>query len=495
MTALTDDAVALRAAIVAGERTVREVVEECFEKLKANQELNAFLNVFTEEALMRADELDAAHANGDEAGALFGIPIAIKANMCLKGHTASCASRMLESYAPPYTATFIRRLLDAGAVIVGSTNMDEFAMGSSGENSAFGATLNPWDSSRTPGGSSSGSAVAVAAGIVPIALGSDTGGSVRQPAAMCGIHGFKPTYGRVSRYGLIAFGSSLDQVSPFARSVRDLELVLEIISGEDASDSSCLPRPPFERAASDTNRLDGLKFGVPKEYFPNDLDSDIRARLEAAIEQLVALGAERVEVELPNTPQAIPTYYVVATAEASSNLARYEGVGYGTRTDGDGSLQGMFAATRAASFGDEVKRRILLGTYVLSAGYAEKWYGKALRVRRLLKNDFDRAFEEVDFIVSPTSPVTAFKLGERTDDPVAMYLADSLTTPMSLVGLPAISTPCGFVDEDGVRLPVGLQIVAPQLCDARALYVARVFEQATEHSQEQPPVSEKGASA
>ena len=489
------DANALRTAILAGECSVREVTASCLERIDSHRDLNAFCDVFRAEALARAEELDAALARGDEPGALFGVPVAIKANMCLQGQKANCGSRMLENYSPPYTATFVARLIDAGAVIVGSTNMDEFAMGSSGENSAYGPTLNPWDRDRTPGGSSSGSAVAVAAGLVPIALGSDTGGSVRQPAAMCGIHGFKPTYGRVSRYGLIAFGSSLDQVSPFARSVRDLELVLEIISGEDASDSSCLPQPPFERATSDTGRLDGLKFGVPREYFPDTLDKNIRTHCEAAIEQLIALGAERVDVDLPHTPHAIPTYYVVATAEASSNLARYEGVGYGARTAGDGTLQGMFAATRAASFGDEVKRRILLGTYVLSAGYSEKWYGKALRVRRLLKNDFDRAFEEVDFIVSPTSPVTAFKLGERTDDPVAMYLADSLTTPMSLVGLPAISTPCGFIDEAGASLPVGLQIVAPQLCDARALYVARVFEQATEHSQARPPASKTGANA
>ncbi len=487
------DATALRDSILAGERTVRDAVLECFDNLDSKRDLNAFLQDFREDALVRAEELDAAKARGDATGELFGVPIAIKANMCLRGQVSSCGSRMLETYKPPYTATFVQRLLDAGAVIVGATNMDEFAMGSSGENSAFGPTLNPWDVERTPGGSSSGSAVAVAAGIVPIALGSDTGGSVRQPAAMCGIHGFKPTYGRVSRYGLIAFGSSLDQVSPFARTVRDLELVLQVISGEDEFDSSCLPRPPFDPATSDSGRLDGLKFGVPKEYFPADLDSEIRARCEAAIDQLVALGAERVEIELPNTRHAIPTYYVVATAEASSNLARYEGVGYGTRTDGDGTLQGMFAATRATSFGDEVTRRILLGTYVLSAGYAEKWYGKALRLRRLLKNDFDRAFEEVDFIVSPTSPIPAFRLGEKTEDPIAMYLADSLTTPMSLVGLPAISTPCGFIEHEGKSLPVGLQIVAPLLSDARALYVARVFEEATEHSKATPPASAEGA--
>lgn len=488
----TLDATDLRAAILAGERTVRQAVEECLRDAKAKESLNAFLELFEASALERADELDRKLASGETPGALFGVPIAIKANMCLEGHVSNCGSRILAQYRAPYTATFVQRLLDADAVLLGSTNMDEFAMGSSGENSGFGATRNPWDSERTPGGSSSGSAAAVASGICPIALGSDTGGSVRQPAALCGIHGFKPTYGRVSRYGLIAFGSSLDQVSPFARSVRDLELVLEVISGADELDSSCLPRPPFERATSDSGRLDGLKLGVPKEYFPDDLASDVRETCEAAIQRLLDLGMERVDIELPHTKHAIPTYYVVATAEASSNLARYEGVGYGERTPGDGSLQGMFAATRAAGFGDEVKRRILLGTYVLSAGYADKWYGKALRVRRLLRNDFDRAFEEVDLIAGPTSPTAAFALGERVADPVAMYLADSLTTPVSLAGLPAISTPAGFVQEGSSTLPIGLQLIAPLLSDARALYAARVLEESASEKRPEPPVMTQG---
>lgn len=487
------DATALALATRNGERSVRSVVEECLARIDAASDLGAFLTVTREAALERADALDAARAAGRPTGRLFGVPVAIKANMCVAGEESSCASRMLEGYRAPYTATFVQRLLDAGAVLVGATNMDEFAMGSSGENSAFAPARNPWDETRTPGGSSSGSAVAVAAGLVPLALGSDTGGSVRQPAALCGIHGFKPTYGRISRYGLIAFGSSLDQVAPLARSVRDVELVSELLSGEDELDSTCLAYPPIESAAPDVTRLDGLKIGVAREHFPDDLDGAIRERTEAAVAKLCELGAERVDVELPHTRHAIATYYVIATAEASSNLARYEGVGYGKRVAGDGSLAGMFAATRQAGFGAEVKRRILLGTYVLSAGYYDAWYGKALKVRRLLRNDFDAAFEHCDLIVGPTSPTTAFALGERADDPVAMYLADTLTVPVSLAGLPAISSPCGFVEDGGSRLPVGVQLIAPALRDARALFCARVFEAATGFSRERSPRALEGA--
>jgi aspartyl-tRNA(Asn)/glutamyl-tRNA(Gln) amidotransferase subunit A len=317
--------------------------------------------------------------------------------------------------------------------------------------------------------------------MTPIALGSDTGGSVRQPAAHCGIFGFKPTYGRVSRYGLIAFGSSLDQVSPFARSVRDLEAVFAAISGADERDSTCLDLAPFETAptrSDGTAQLDGLRIGVPKEYFPEGLDDRVRATVEGALARLEGLGAELVPVELPHTEYAIPTYYVVATAEASSNLARYEGVRYGQRVDGDGTLNGMFAATREAGFGDEVKRRILLGTYVLSAGYYEAWYGRALKVRALVKRDFDEAFSAVDVIAGPTAPSPAFLLGEKADDPVAMYASDVMTVPTSLAGLPGLSLPCGFVEEKGTELPVGLQLVGPALGEERILRVARAFEEA-----------------
>jgi aspartyl-tRNA(Asn)/glutamyl-tRNA(Gln) amidotransferase subunit A len=475
------DATALRESILRGERTAQDAIHQAFERIEAlDAELGCFLSTDRDAALSRARELDRGRAAGLPAGALFGVPVALKANMCLQGVESNCGSAILKGYRAPYTATFVQRLLDAGAVVVGMTNMDEFAMGSSGENSAFQLTRNPWDVARTPGGSSSGSAAAVTAGLVPIALGSDTGGSVRQPAALCGIAGFKPTYGRVSRYGLIAFGSSLDQVSPLARSVRDLELVTGVIAGADELDSTCLPLPaPLpESGARD---LRGLRVGVPEEYFPDTLDSAVRARVEEALAQLVALGAERVEVSLPHTGYGIPTYYVVATAEASSNLARYDGVRYGLRDEGDGTLQGMFAATREQGFGAEVKRRILLGTYVLSSGYYDAWYKRALKVRRLLRRDFDRAFERVDVIVGPTTPTAAFRLGEKVSDPVAMYLSDILTVPVSLAGLPGLSVPCGLVPVEGRELPVGLQIVGPPLADARVLGVGRVFEEHTPH--------------
>jgi aspartyl-tRNA(Asn)/glutamyl-tRNA(Gln) amidotransferase subunit A len=326
--------------------------------------------------------------------------------------------------------------------------------------------------------------------MVPISLGSDTGGSVRQPAALCGIYGFKPTYGRVSRFGLVAFGSSLDQVSPFARSTRDLELVMNVISGADEDDATCFDEPPLQpEAPADPASLAGMRVGVPKEYFPGVLACDVRARCEAAIRRMADLGAEIVETSLPHTEYAIPTYYVVATAEASSNLARYDGVRYGPRVEGDGTLQGMFAATREKGFGAEVKRRILLGTYVLSAGYYDAWYGRALKVRALLRRDFEQAFEKVDVVVGPTTPSAAFKLGEKADDPVAMYLCDILTTPVSLAGIPGLSVPIGFVEESGKKLPVGMQIVGPWKADARVLRVAHAYEAATEYAKAAPPLA------
>ncbi len=486
MTAYSDlDAVALGMETAKGKRSARENVEACFAAVRAlDRELNVFLNTDLERARAHAATLDAELARTGARGPLHGVPIALKANMCVEGFESNCASRILAGYRAPYTATFVRRLVDAGAVPIGMTNMDEFAMGSSSENSAFGPTRNPWDSARTAGGSSSGSAVAVAAGITPIALGSDTGGSVRQPAALCGIFGFKPTYGRVSRYGLIAFGSSLDQVSPFARSVRDLELLTRLMSGTDANDATCLDEPEFSPESGDVR---GLRIGVPKEYFAGGLQADVRARSEEALQRLAELGAELVPVSLPHSEHAIAVYYVVATAEASSNLARFEGVRFGRRVEGDGTLQGMFAATREAGFGPEVKRRILLGTYVLSAGYYDAWYGRALKVRTLLRRDFETAFESCDVIVGPTSPEPAFALGSKTDDPVAMYLSDVLTVPVSLAGLPAVSVPAGFVNVAGRELPVGLQIIGPHRADARVLRVARAFEEATSFSAARAP--------
>ncbi len=485
--AISLDACGLAAAYGAGQGSAEANVREALTRIDALEpSLGAFATLERERALELAAGLDRDRAAGVPMGPLAGVPMALKANMCWKGVEAHCGSRVLAGYKPPYTATFVQRLLDAGAIPVGMTHMDEFAMGSSGENSAYGVPRNPWDTRRTPGGSSSGSAASVASGMVTIALGSDTGGSVRQPAAFCGIAGFKPTYGRVSRYGLVAFGSSLDQVSPFARSVRDIERVMQVISGVDHADSTSAQLPALEPEFSESG-VRGLRIGIPREYFPAALNGDVRARLEEAKRKWVELGATLVDVELPHTEHAIPTYYVVATAEASSNLARYDGIRYGPRVEGDGSLQSMFAATRAAGFGPEVKRRILLGTYVLSSGYYDAWYNRALRVRRLLRQDFDLAFQKVDLIIGPTAPTPAFLLGEKASDPVAMYLSDVMTAPVSLAGIPALSIPCGFVEEAGVQLPIGMQVIGPALADARVLHAGRVFEAATEHHLRRPP--------
>ncbi len=483
------DAIELARRVAAGEVRAEDLVARALVSAEGlGGRLNAFLALDGERALERARAVDAARAAGTALGPLAGVPVALKANMCFQGLESNCASRILEGYRAPYTATFVQRLLHAGAVPIGTTNMDEFAMGSSGENSAFGPAKNPWDETRTPGGSSSGAAAAVAANIVPIALGSDTGGSVRQPAALVGVHGFKPTYGRISRYGLIAFGSSLDQVSPFARSARDLALVSQVLSGADPMDSTCLAKGPIEPQPLADGRLDGLRIGVPAEYFPEGLDGAVRGCVEGALAKLESLGATLVPVSLPHTRHAIPCYYVVATAEASSNLARYDGVRYGLRKQGDGSLQGMIAATRDAGFGPEVKRRILLGTYVLSSGYYDAWYGRALRVRRLLRRDFDQAFETVDLIAGPTSPTAAFRLGEKTADPVTMYLNDILTAPASLAGLPAASTPAGFAGAGEGTLPLGLQLIGPPLADARVLRTLAAFEAATDFQGALPPL-------
>jgi aspartyl-tRNA(Asn)/glutamyl-tRNA(Gln) amidotransferase subunit A len=479
-------ALELRAALAAGERTVEDAIEATLARIAARDgELGAFHEVRADAARARARELDRLRKQGGALPALFGLPVALKENMCLEGASVPCGSRLLAGYRPPYTGTAVRRLLDAGAVVVGMTHMDEFAMGSSGENSAFRATRNPWDPARIPGGSSSGSAAAVAAGLVPLALGSDTGGSVRQPAALTGITGFKPTYGRVSRYGLVAFGSSLDQISPLARSARDAELCFAAISGRDPFDMTTLDAGPHAESAGDG--LAGKRVGVPVEYLADDLDAGVRGCVEQALEALRGLGAELVEVSLPHARAAIPTYYVVATAEASSNLARFDGVRFGNRARGDGTLMGMLSATRSAGFGAEVKRRILLGTYVLSSGYQEAWYGRAQKVRNLIVRDYARAFERADLVAGPTSPTPAFLLGERVDDPVAMYLSDLYTVPANLAGVPAISVPAGTVRAGGRELPVGLQLVGPRGADALVLAAARRFQEATRHHLARPP--------
>ena len=497
-----EDATLIRSEIVSGKRSVREVVDDHLARIAAlDPAIGAFSQVLEERARATAIELDRALAEGAEPGPLFGVPVALKANMCLEGVETHCGSRMLAGYRPPYTATFVQRAIDAGCVVIGTTHMDEFAMGSSGENSAYTITRNPWDPTRTPGGSSSGPAAAVAAGMVPLALGSDTGGSVRQPAAFCGVSGFKPTFGRISRYGLVAFGSSLDQVSPLARSARDLERVVAALGGVDPLDATSIEAlPADDRAGTNADDapddLRGLRVGVPREFFPDALDADVRATVERGLDELARLGAELREVSLPRVPAALPTYYVVATAEASSNLARFDGVRYGARADGDGSLLGMIAATRTAGFGDEVKRRILLGTYVLSSGYHDQWYGRAQRVRILLASDFDAALDpapgssddRVDLLVGPTAPTPAFALGERTSDPVAMYMSDILTVPASLAGLPAVSIPCGFVERDGATLPIGLQLVGAKRDDLRILHTARAYQNATTHHLRTPDV-------
>lgn len=484
----TATAAAISAAVRDGSLGARDAVESALARRDAwEPTLSAFLATDDERALDRAAQVDARRARGDALGVLAGVPVAIKANMCLEGLEASCGSRILAGWTPPYTATFVQRLLDADAVVIGATNMDEFAMGSSGENSAFGATSNPWDPGRAPGGSSSGSAAAVAAGVVPLALGSDTGGSVRQPAALCGVVGMKPTYGRVSRYGLIAFASSLDQVSTLARTVDDAGLALALMSGRDERDATSHSAGAMTLPEGAPGGLSGLRVGRPREWFEEGVDGDVRAAVEAALDHLGRLGAEVVDVDLPLTPHAIATYYVVATSEASTNLSRFDGVRFGLREGGDGGLQDMIAATREAGFGAEVKRRILLGAHALSAGYRDAWYRRALKVRHRIAGDFAAAFEDCDVIAGPTSPTPAFLLGERTTDPVAMYRSDVLTVPASLAGLPAISVPCGRADRGGARLPVGLQLVGPRLADTRLLEVARAYQAETDWHTPLPP--------
>jgi len=476
------DATTLAERVRAGETTARSSVEACLERIaRLDPEIVAFHDVHAERALEYADAVDARLARNEDPGPLAGVPLALKSNMCLAGVETNCGSKMLRGYRPPYTATFVSRALAAGAIPVGMAHMDEFAMGSSGENSAVGVARNPWDTRRTPGGSSSGCAAAVAAGMVPLALGSDTGGSVRQPASFCGVTGFKPTYGRVSRHGLVAFGSSLDQVSPLARTVRDVELLFGVIAGRDERDATTLEEDAPEPRAGGGG-LAGVRVGIPAEWVHDGLDPEVRRRVDEATLVLEQLGAELRPVSLPHTDLALPTYYVVATAEASSNLARYDGIRYGLRAPGDGTLPGMIAATRQAGFGDEVVRRILLGTYVLSSGYHDAWYGQALKVRGLLADEFRAVFEEVDLLVGPTSPTPAFLLGEHEGDPLAMYQADILTVPASLAGLPAISLPCGMTATDvSPSLPVGLQLVGPASADADVLFAARCYQDATEH--------------
>jgi len=468
----------LAAAVRSGERSARSVVDEHLETIRSGEpEIHAFNLVLADEALAAADEVDRRVAAGEDPGPLAGVPVALKDNLCTRGVPTTCSSRILEGWLPPYDATVVERLAAAGAVVVGKTNLDEFAMGSSTENSAFGVTRNPLDLTRVPGGSSGGSAAAVAAGFAPLALGSDTGGSIRQPAALCGVVGVKPTYGAVSRYGLVAFASSLDQIGPFARTVSDAALLLEAIGGHDPRDSTSIPEP----AASLTEVLDrgveGLRIGVIEELSGDGLEGiadDVRSRLGEAASALDAAGATVETTSVPSTVYGLSAYYVIAPAEASSNLARYDGVRYGLRVDAPNAGD-MNTATRTAGFGDEVKRRIMLGTYALSAGYYDAYYGKSQKVRTLIVQDFARAYEEFDLLLCPTAPTTAFPIGEKTADPMTMYLNDVCTIPSNLAGHPAMSVPFG-VGDDG--MPVGVQILAPAMGEPTMFQAAAVLEAA-----------------
>jgi aspartyl-tRNA(Asn)/glutamyl-tRNA(Gln) amidotransferase subunit A len=459
-----------------GEVSAERVTADALARIAAgDSRLNAFLTVARDEAMAQARALDQKRARGEALGALAGVPVAIKDAICTRGVRTTSGSKILGGYVPPYDATVIERLRAADAVVVGKTNMDEFAMGSSTENSGFGSVKNPWDVSRTPGGSSGGSAAAVAARLVPCALGSDTGGSIRQPASFTGTVGIKPTYGRVPRYGLIAFASSLDQIGPLATDVRGAARLLSVLAGHDARDATSLDVPVGDLEGACARGIAGLRVGVPEEYFADGLDAEVAASVRAAIAALEAAGCAVRRVQLPHTRFAVATYYVLATAEASSNLARFDGVRYGLRIDPRHDLRSMIGATRDAGFGAEVKRRILLGTFVLSAGYYDAYYLKAQKVRTLIRRDFDAAFREVDVVCSPASPTPPFRLGEKVDDPLAMYLADVYTLPASLAGLPAMSVPCRPTPSG---LPVGLQIMARPLEEATMLSVAAACEAA-----------------
>ncbi len=465
----------LAAALRDGSTTPRALLDETLAHLeRTDKHLNAYLSVTHDLAFAQADAAATMLAeHPDTASPLCGIPMALKDVLCVDGIETTAASKILKGYKPPYTGTAVQRLFDAGAVCVGKTNCDEFAMGSSTENSAFGSVGNPWDVERVPGGSSGGSAATVAAGTVPYSLGSDTGGSIRQPAALTGVVGFKPTYGRVSRYGLIAFASSLDQIGPFTRTVEDCATVYAAIAGHDPRDSTCDPRAADDPLATLRNGVEGLRLGIPREYLGEGTEPGVRAAVEAAFKVLEAQGAKLHEVSLPSTDVALSVYYVIAPAECSSNLARYDGVRFGNRVERP-SLTDMYLQTRGAGFGAEVKRRVMLGTYALSSGYYDAYYRQAQKVRTLVGQEFDSVFQEVDAIVSPTSPSVAFPMGSRSD-PLSMYMCDVVTLPANLAGIPGMSVPCGFVD----GLPVGLQVLAPRFADARVFQVAHAYEQAT----------------
>jgi len=500
---ISDLARRLRARDVASVELARDVIERI---QSVEPRVRAYLAVTDRLALEMAEAADRRLAAGENVGPLTGVPIAIKDNMCTFGAPTTCASKILRDFVAPYEATVVERLRRAGAVFVGKTNLDEFAMGSSTENSGFHVTCNPWDVERVPGGSSGGSAAAVAADECIAALGSDTGGSIRQPAAFCGVVGLKPTYGRVSRYGLVAFASSLDQIGPITKTVEDAAILLNVIAGHDPADTTSADVPIPDYTAALGRDVRGLKIGVPKEYFVEGMDRAIEAAVRAAIDHLVAQGAEAIEISLPHTEYAVATYYLCAPAEASSNLARYDGVHYGYRAAGQDNIIDMYTKTRHDGFGNEVKRRIMLGTYALSAGYYDAYYLKALRVRTLIKRDFDEAFQKCDVIATPTAPTPAFRIGEKTDDPLQMYLSDIFTISVNLAGVAGISLPCGFAQADDAVassqlpvasnqlpatsnrkvLPIGLQLIAPAFGEEVLFRVAHAYEQSTDFGKRKP---------
>jgi aspartyl-tRNA(Asn)/glutamyl-tRNA(Gln) amidotransferase subunit A len=468
--------------LAAGEASSRELTQICLERIAAlDPALNSFIRVTADEALVAAEAADQQRKAGN-AGPLTGVPMAHKDIFCTRGVATTCASRMLENFVSPYDATVVERLAAAGMVSVGKTNMDEFAMGSSNETSYFGSVQNPWDLERSPGGSSGGSAAAVAAGLVPMATGTDTGGSVRQPAALCGVTGFKPTYGRISRYGIIAFASSLDQAGVLALTAEDVALVTQVIAGFDERDSTSAAEPVPDYLAGLEASIAGKKIGVPREYFDAGLDPAYAEAVRAALDVYRQMGAEVVEVSLPNLSLAVPAYYVVCPAEASSNLSRFDGVRFGHRAANVDDLESLYKRSRMEGFGDEVKRRIMTGTYVLSAGYYDAYYLKAQKVRQLINDDLQRCFEQVDILAGPTTPTTAFRLGEKIDDPVQMYLNDIYTVSVNLAGMPGISIPCGLVD----GLPAGLQLVGAHFAEEQLLNFAHLFQKETDWHKRQP---------
>ena len=474
----------LHQQLIHKERSAVEITQEALDRIQTIEpKIHSFLHLTSDRALEQAQQVDAKIAAGDEIGLLAGIPIGIKDNLCTQGIPTTCASRILQNFVPPYESTVTQKLADAGSVMVGKTNMDEFAMGGSTETSAYQLTANPWDASRVPGGSSGGSAAAVAANECVVSLGSDTGGSIRQPASFCGIVGMKPTYGLVSRYGLVAFASSLDQIGPFGRSVEDTAILLNAIAGYDPKDATSLKVEVPDYTQFLTPDIKGKKVGVIRETFGDGLDPEVEKTIRAAIAQLKDLGAEIQEISCPRFRYGIAAYYIIAPSEASANLARYDGVRYGARAEDAENLMDMYLRTRSEGFGAEVKRRIMIGTYVLSAGYYDAYYLQAQKVRTLIKQDFEQAFSQVDVLVSPTAPTTAFKMGEKTADPLSMYLTDLMTIPVNLAGLPGMSVPCGF---DAQGMPIGLQIVGNVLREDQIFQVASAYERSTEWHKHSP---------